>query len=342
MELKIINTKNSVSGKVKAPKQFNEEIRPDLISRAVLAVQSHKRQPYGAHPEAGKRASAELSRRRRKYRGSYGIGISRVPRKILSRRGTRMNWVGAFAPGTVGGRRAHPPKAEKNWSQKINDHERKKAIRSAMAATLCKEIVEARGHLVPENYPFTIDDDFEKLGKTKDVKTALLKLGFDKELNRAEKKTIKAGRGKSRGRKYRKKKSVLLVVAEKCSLIKAAKNLPGVDIVTVESLNAELLAPGTDIGRATLFTKKAMERLEKEQLFTKKSRLPKEKKAKVSKKKAKAEKKKVAEKAEKKAEPKKVEKKPEVKKEVAEPKREKPKKEAKKPAVKKAAPKKTK
>ena len=84
-----------------------------LIKRAVLTLQNNKRQRYGANPEAGKKVSAALSKRRRKYRGSYGHGISRVPRKILSRRGTSMNWQGAFAPGTVGGRRAHPPKAEK-------------------------------------------------------------------------------------------------------------------------------------------------------------------------------------------------------------------------------------
>jgi large subunit ribosomal protein L4e len=277
MELKILDTKNKETGKVALPKQFSEEIRPDLIKRAVLAIQSHDRQPYGADPEAGKKSSAELSRRRRKYRGSYGMGISRVPRKILSRRGTRMSMVGAFAPGTVGGRRAHAPKAEKIWDQKINDNERRKAIRSAMAATVDKEIVSARGHLVPTNYPFVIDNDFESLSKTKDVKTALEAIGFKDELSRGEKKTIRAGKGKARGRPYKKKKSLLLVVSEKCSLPDSAKNLAGVEIVSIDSLNAELLAPGTDIGRATLFTKKAIEALDKKGLFTKKTKLPKAK-----------------------------------------------------------------
>ena len=125
MQLKILDTEGKESGKVDLPKQFSEPVRPGLIKRAVLAIQSHKRQPYGTDPRAGMKSSAELSRRRRKYRGSYGFGISRVPRKILSRRGTRMNWVGAFAPGTVGGREAHPPKASKKWAQKINKKERK-------------------------------------------------------------------------------------------------------------------------------------------------------------------------------------------------------------------------
>ena len=102
MKLDILDSSNNKIGEIKLPRQFDEEYRPDLIQRAVLAIQSHKRQAYAASESAGKRASAKLSRRRRDYRGSYGIGISRVPRKIMTRRGTRMNWVGAFAPGTVG------------------------------------------------------------------------------------------------------------------------------------------------------------------------------------------------------------------------------------------------
>ncbi|MFC2135964.1 50S ribosomal protein L4, partial [Bacteroidota bacterium] len=107
MKLKILNTNKTETKTTDLPIQFYEPVRKDLIQKVFLAIQANKKQPYGADPEAGKRASAELSRRRRKYRGSYGMGISRVPRKIMSRRGTRMNWVGAFAPGTVGGRRAH-------------------------------------------------------------------------------------------------------------------------------------------------------------------------------------------------------------------------------------------
>ncbi len=121
---------------IELPKQFNEEYRPDLIRRAVFAIMSHNIQEYGAHPEAGKRSSAKLSRRRRDYKGAYGIGISRIPRKTMWRRGTQFGWVGAWAPGTVGGRRAHPPKAEKNWEKSINVKERKKAIRSAIAVLL--------------------------------------------------------------------------------------------------------------------------------------------------------------------------------------------------------------
>ena len=149
MKVTIFDGSKKKTGELELPFQFNEDIRPDLIHRAVLSIQSHKRQKYASDPLAGKRASAKLSRRRRKYRGSYGIGISRVPRKIMTRRGTRLNWVGAFAPGTVGGRRAHPPKSETIFESKINKQERKKAIRSAIAATISLEAVKERGHDIP-------------------------------------------------------------------------------------------------------------------------------------------------------------------------------------------------
>ncbi len=265
--MKVLDTQGKEVGDKKLPAQFKEEVNPDIIKRAVLAIQSHNKQPYGADPEAGKKSSAELSRRRRKYRGSYGVGISRVPRKVMSRRGTRLNWVGAFAPGTVGGRRAHPPKADKIIDQKINIKEKRKAIRSALAAAMEKEIVKERGHETPDNYPFIIGNDFESLKKTKEVIASLTKLGLDKELSRSEKKTIRSGKGKTRGRKYKKTKGPLLVVADNCTLSKAAKNIAGIDIVEIKKINSELLAPGAEAGRLTLFTENSITKLEKEKLF---------------------------------------------------------------------------
>ena len=129
MKLNILDISKNKVGEINLPTQFKEDVRTDLMRRAVLALRSNNRQPYGSMKEAGKRSSSTLSKRRRRYRGSYCLGISRTPRKILSRRGTRMNWVGAFAPNTVGGRRAHPPKAEKCLQKKINKKERKTAIR---------------------------------------------------------------------------------------------------------------------------------------------------------------------------------------------------------------------
>jgi large subunit ribosomal protein L4e len=267
MKLTKYTLEKAKQGEQELPRQFNEEIRPDVIKKAVLALQSNRRQKYGASPGAGQRASAYVSKRRRKYRGTYGIGQSRTPRKVMSVRGTRFNWTGAVAPQTVGGRRAHPPKAEKNWEKKINKKERRKAIRSAIAATMVKKLVKERGHIIPDDYPFIIESKIESVNKTKEIGTVLKKLGFEKELARGEQKKVRAGKGKSRGRKYKRKTSLLLIVADDCKLLKAGKNLPGVEVVKVNELNAELLAPGAALGRVALWSEGAIEKLGKEKLF---------------------------------------------------------------------------
>jgi len=269
-KLKVLTATKQASGDVELPAQFTEAVRPDLITRAVLALQAAARQSYGGYGDAGMRHSAKLSRRRRKYRGSYGKGISRVPRKIHSARGSQMYMVGALAAGTVGGRRAHPPKPYKDWTQKVNKVENRKAIRSAMAASVQADLIAQRGHKVPKEFPFIIADDFEKITKTAELEKALVALGFAEELSRASVRKIRAGKGKARGRKYKTPTSFLFVVGkDDAPLFKAAGNIPGADITAVEGMNAELLAPGAMPGRLVLYTKSAIDRLAAEGLFLK-------------------------------------------------------------------------
>jgi large subunit ribosomal protein L4e len=247
------------------PNQFSESARVEVIKRAVEFEQNEKRQPYGASKDAGKRQSSYLSKRRHDYKSTYGIGQSRTPRKIVSRQGTRMNFVGAFAPQTVGGRRAHPPKAEKIWLQKLNIKEFNLAIRSAISSTVSKALVEKRGHILPKQYPFVVDDSILELKKTKDVVAFLNSIGLEKELERSSVKKIRPGKGKMRGRKYKKKKGVLIVTPDTPLL--AGKNIPGADIVGVSNLSASLLAPGGVPGRLTLWTRRAVEILKQKNLY---------------------------------------------------------------------------
>ncbi len=251
---------------IELPPQFEEEFRPDLIMRAFLAYQSSQRQSYGVFPKAGMRPSAELSRRRRKYRTAYGHGISRVPRKALWKRGRQFGWVGAFAPGTYKGRKAHPAKAEKILEKKINIKERRKAIRSALSATSIPEIIKNRGHIF-EHAPIVIESKFESISNTKEVKKILENLKLSQELERTSVKKIRAGKGKSRGRKYKTRKGPLIVVSENCPLELSARNILGVDVCKINNLNVNLLAPGGIPGRLTIYLENAIERLKKENLF---------------------------------------------------------------------------
>ena len=261
MKANVYSLDGKVVEKIELPTHFNEDVRLDLIRKSIHALQSHRRQPYDAFEEAGKNYVIKMNKRRRVFGSSYGMGQSRTPRKVTSRIGDRFVRVGAFAPQTVGGRRAHPPKVEKIWEEKINKKENRKAIRSAIAATGVKELVERRGHKV-KDVPIIIVDDIENLKKTKEVTDLLKRIELEEELERGKKKKVRAGKGKMRGRKYKKKKSILFVVSKKCDLMKSAKNIPGVDVVLVKDLNTEVLAPGGDPGRLTIWSKSAIKDLE--------------------------------------------------------------------------------
>ncbi|MBS7608004.1 MAG: 50S ribosomal protein L4 [Candidatus Bathyarchaeia archaeon] len=238
--------------KMTLPPIFETPIRPDVIKRAVLAIQSNRFQPKGRDPMAGKRTTAES-------RG-VGLGLARIPRvKGPTARA-------AFAPGTVGGRLAHPPTPEKKIVKKIPKKEKRLALFSAIAATASKETVASRGHVVEgvPQIPLVVVDELEGLKKTKDVEETLIKLGVLGDLYRVRESTkVRAGKGKLRGRRIKQAVGPLIVVAEDRGIGEAARNIPGVDVVPVKELNAEILAPGTHPGRLTIWTKGAIEALDK-------------------------------------------------------------------------------
>jgi len=252
---------------IELPVQFSNEVRSDLITRAFLAIMSHKRQPYGADPLAGKRTSANYRGRRYAYGSWANRGLARLPRIRVG--SGHMVGVVRFVPHAVKGRKAHPPKAEKIWWQKINKKERLKAILSAISATSIKDLVLKRGHRVRDvsTLPIIVVKDVEKIKKTKDVEKLLENLGLKEELKRIREKKYRAGKGKMRGRRYKRKKGPLIVVEKDEGIVKAASNIPGVDVVKVNNLNVELLAPGAHAGRLTIWSESAINALKEKNLF---------------------------------------------------------------------------
>ena len=258
MKVPIYSVKGKASkSSATLPAAFEEPIRLDLIRRAVRAARANRRQAYGAAKGAGFRHSVSWP--------GKGRGMARTPRKNGG--GGR----GAQAPNTVGGRRAHPPKAEKEWDLKINSKEKKKAFRSALAATSQESYVSARGHELPDKttLPYVVEDKIENIASdhegeslTKRAMTMLDGLGLSEDVDRStEGRGIRAGKGKRRGRKYRTPKSVLVVLSENNGSERAFRNLSGVDVTTAKELNTELLAPGGDPGRLVIFSKAAVSAL---------------------------------------------------------------------------------
>jgi large subunit ribosomal protein L4e len=235
------------------PEIFQTPFRPTLINRVVNATFTHRIQRKGVNKKAGQRNTAE----------SLGPGraLARVPR--VKGAGTSKAHQGAFAPGTRGGRQAFPPLADKNPRKEINKKERILAIRSAIAITANKTKVSERGHVIDEllDCPLVLVDDLEKLQKAKEVRELFKILGVWGDIERASVKKIRAGKGKMRGRRYKRKKSALIVIEKNNGIYLAARNFTGVDICEVQNLNAELLAPGGHCGRLIIWTENAMKQL---------------------------------------------------------------------------------
>ena len=241
MSATVYDTDGGEAGEVELPTVFETPYRPDLIGKAVRAAQANRTQATGADDYAGMRTPAESH-------GS-GRGMAHVPRS---------NGQGRRVPQAVGGRKAHPPKEETDGSKQINTKERKLAPRSAIAATADAERVKERGHRFDDrDLPLVVSDEFEGLVKTQEVVALLESLGVHHDIERAEDKRIRAGRGTTRGRKYRRPSSILFVTSDEPS--RAARNLAGADVATAREVNTEDLAPGARGGRLTIWTESAIE-----------------------------------------------------------------------------------
>ncbi len=240
--------------------ELNVDIRDDIFKKAVLAENSLFFQAKGADPKAGKKQVINLSKRRKAFRTTYGRGGSRTPKKVMWARGTQHRYVGAWASQTVGGRRAHTPKAEKIVIKDMNNKEWLKALLTGATASFNRDLVISNGQRVPEQYPVVLDSSVEELAKTSDFKTFLEKAGFESELERVQNRTIRAGKGTMRNRKYKVKRGPLVVVSNfEVPLLKAAKNVRGFDVITPDLLMAHDFGMSEKPGRAVLFTKGALE-----------------------------------------------------------------------------------
>lgn len=235
---------------VDTPRIFSIKPRKDLIRKASEISFSKNKQVQGRNKRAGLRNTAKG--------WGTGHGISRAPRIKGSGFPTARN-VGRV-PFAKGGRRAHPIKTEKIVKKKINKKVNKLSLISAISASGDLDWVKNRGHLVDKvpEIPLVIDDKIQTVKKTKLMYSILSELGLEDELVKVkEGKKIRAGKGKRRGRKYKNKKSILVVIKDDFGIVKASRNIPGVDVVKFENLSIANLAPGGLSGRLILWAQSA-------------------------------------------------------------------------------------
>ncbi len=263
MKAKVYDISGKESGQIDLPKVFSTKIRNDLIIRAFLSTMSKKRQAHGTAPGAGQRSSAHYHGRRRRERWTMmGREMARMPRLHGKIPGWQM-YRARNVPQAVKGRETHPPKVETIWDQKMNNKERQLAIKSCIAATADRDVVLNRGHKVDglKNVPIVVEDSFESLKKTSEIRKFLTGIGLQDEIERIEKRKAMGKKKASRGRKYKKKVGPIFVVSNDKGISKAVKNMPGVQAEIVGNLSVESLAPGAMAGRLAIFTKGAIEKL---------------------------------------------------------------------------------
>ena len=260
MKIKILDIEGKKAKEIESPSFFSERIREDIVSKVLEA--SKTMHPYAPSLVAGKQHSASgiIRHARRKWRTAYGKGISRVPRKIMSGRGTQFNWVGAEIASTRGGRRAHPPKVISMVNtKKINKREMNLALISAINATANGKSMAERYSRIDEKdlkeLPLVVESKFISL-KTKDVVKSIKKILGDKisEIAFGSKK-IRSGKGKRRGRRYKSSAGMLLVVG------KGEKTKAKIfDVKNTQNLSVNDLAQG-GLGRLTIYTETAIKEL---------------------------------------------------------------------------------
>jgi len=254
--ISVYTEKNEAAGtSVALPAVFKAPIRPDVVNFIHDQMAKNRRQPYCVSDKAGHQTSAE----------SWGTGraVARIPR--VRGGGTHRSGQGAFGNMCRGGRMAAPTKPWRRWHRRINVKQRRYALVSAIAASGVPALVQSKGHIVSEipELPLVVSDKIQEYNKTKQAVIFLRRIKAWSDIEKVYKsKRFRAGKGKMRNRRRIQRKGPLIVYGKDQGLVKAFRNIPGVDLINVEKLNLLKLAPGGHVGRFIIWTESAFKTLD--------------------------------------------------------------------------------
>jgi len=244
------------SGTVPMPHVLMSPLRPDLVHYIHTNVSKNARQAVSVSPKPGYETAAE----------SWGTGraVARVPRAPGG--GTHRAGQGAFGNMCRGGGMFSPTKTWRRWHRCVNVTQKRHAVATALAASSLPPLVMARGHRIGEvsELPLVVSDGLESITKTKQAVEILKKLGCTEELERLIKsRKIRQGKGKMRNRRYTVRRGPLVIYGEDKGVVRAFRNIPGVQTASVKDLNLLKLAPGGYFGRFLIWTESAFRMLNK-------------------------------------------------------------------------------
>jgi large subunit ribosomal protein L4e len=243
-------------GTLPMPDVLLTPIRQDIVHRVHTNMSKNKRQPYAVNAKAGMQQSAI----------SWGTGraVSRIPR--ICGGGTHRSGQGAFGNMCRGGRMFNPTKTWRKWTAKTNTNERRAAVCSALAASSVPALLMARGHRVSEvaEVPCVVANEVEAITKTKDALAFLKTVKAMEDVEHVkDSRNIRRGKGKMRNRRYVMRRGPLIVFDNNNGVEQAFRNIPGVEIASVDRLNLLTIAPGGHLGRFVIWTQAAFEKLDK-------------------------------------------------------------------------------
>ncbi|KAL3281062.1 hypothetical protein HHI36_004286 [Cryptolaemus montrouzieri] len=247
----VIKDKNVV-----LPAVFKAPIRPDVVTFVHQQVSMNHRQPYCVSDRAGHQTSAE----------SWGTGraVARIPR--VRGGGTHRSGQGAFGNMCRGGRMFAPTKPWRRWHRRININQRRYALASAIAASGVPALVMSKGHAIDQipELPLVVSDKVQELNKTKQAVAFLRRIRAWADIQKVYKsQRFRAGKGKMRNRRRIQRRGPLIVYHKDSGLRRAFRNIPGIDLLSVEKLNLLKFAPGGHVGRFVIWTESAFQRLDK-------------------------------------------------------------------------------
>merc|ERR1711973_414565 len=248
--------KNAPTGTtVCLPAVFRAPVRPDIVSLMHNNIAKNKRQPYCVSEPAGHQTSAE----------SWGTGraVARIPR--VRGGGTHRSGQAAFGNMCRGGRMFAPTKTWRRWHRPINQKQRRYALCSALAASSIPSLLMARGHKIDQvpEVPVVCTNAIESLTKTKAAVALLKQLNAYDDVQKCQNsKQIRAGKGKMRNRRNVMRRGPLIVYNEDHGIKQAFRNLPGVELISVDRLNLLKLSPGSHLGRFCIWSEGAFQKLD--------------------------------------------------------------------------------
>jgi large subunit ribosomal protein L4e len=257
----LVSVYNEKSEEVKGsnialPAVFKAPIRPDVVNFVHQQISMNHRQPYSVSDKAGHQTSAE----------SWGTGraVARIPR--VRGGGTHRSGQGAFGNMCRGGRMFAPTKPWRRWYRRVNINQRRYALASAVAASGVPALVMSKGHVIDQipELPLVVSDKVQEMTKTKQAVQFLRRIRAWSDIQKVYKsQRFRAGKGKMRNRRRIQRKGPLVVYYKDQGLRRAFRNIPGIDLVSVEKLNVLKLAPGGHVGRFVIWTESAFQRLDK-------------------------------------------------------------------------------